>query len=94
MTEFTSKYKVYPTPYLFDKIYTISPEFTWDLKNFVPFSTRSSNKSAVRNLRARLQIKTRTCVSLSLLRLTRSGRWVHQTCRWTSTTTRTDSGIP
>jgi hypothetical protein len=35
MTEYISKSRVYPTPYLFDKIFTISPEFTWDLKSFV-----------------------------------------------------------
>jgi hypothetical protein len=92
MTEYTSKYKVYPTPYLFDKIYTISPEFTWDLKNFVPPSTCSSNKSDVKNSRARLRIKTRTCASPNLLRLTRYGRWAHLTCPWTFTTTRTVSG--
>lgn len=35
MKDYTSKFRVYPTPYLFDKIFTISPEFTWDLNNFV-----------------------------------------------------------
>ena len=93
MTEYTSKFRVYPTPYLFDKIFTISPEYTWDLKNFVLSLSLSSNKSDVRNSRARLPTKTKTSASQSLLKPIKCGRKTHQTCLWTSTITMTDFGI-
>ena len=49
MKDYTAKFRVYPTPYLFDKIFTISPEFTWDLNNFVSLTLLSSRKSGGRS---------------------------------------------
>ena len=49
MKDYTAKFRVYPTPYLFDKIFTISPEFTWDLNNFVITFLLSSRRSGVRS---------------------------------------------
>lgn len=35
MNDYIAQSRLYPTPFMFDKIFTISPEFTWDLNTFV-----------------------------------------------------------
>lgn len=35
MNDYISQSRLYPTPFMFDKIFTISPEFTWDLTTFL-----------------------------------------------------------
>lgn len=35
MTDFTARSRLYATPFMFDKIFTIGPEFTWDIHEFV-----------------------------------------------------------
>lgn len=35
MADFIEKKKEYVTPFMIDKIFTINPEYTWDIKDFV-----------------------------------------------------------
>ncbi len=37
MNDFIEKKKEYMTPFMTDKIFTINPEYTWDIKEFVTF---------------------------------------------------------
>ena len=63
MKDFTARSKVYPTPYLYDKIFTLSPEFTWDINTFVLLPARSLIKSENRNSGARPPARIRTLAS-------------------------------
>ena len=37
MNDFIEKKKYYLTPFMVDKIFSINPEYTWDINDFVTF---------------------------------------------------------